>query len=110
MIQSDTEIAAVIAELKVAQEEVQTARAQGLFDSERPLLRVLKVELLARVKTIAGQTQQLRWLLQEVLEKETDGELLKTLRLLREQGTPTMVEQVEAIVKAKSDDQKAQKK
>src|SRR5579864_7257834 len=103
---SNTEITALIAELKAAQQEVQAASAQGILDAQRPLLGVLKVELAGRIKALAGQVRQRRWLLRELLENEADQQLLKTVRLLREQGAPTLVEQVEAIVTAKSTDQK----
>jgi len=75
---SDIEIAGLVEELKAAQEEAHSAIDQGLLDAPRPLLRVLKVELLGQIRAVATHVRQLRQLLHEVMEKETDQAPLPT--------------------------------
>jgi len=101
---SDIEIAGLVEELKAAQEEAHSAIDQGLLDAPRPLLRVLKVELLGQIRAVATHVRQLRQLLHEVMEKETDQAPLPTSY---EPGAPTMLEQVESIVRAKARDDKS---
>ena len=103
MKHSDVEIAGLVEELKAAQQEAHTARAQGLLDAQPPLLRVLKVELLGQIRAVALHVQQLRHHLGEVMEKETDQPRLPASC---EAGAPTMFEQVESIVTAKVRDEK----
>jgi hypothetical protein len=75
--------------------------SRGLLEGQRPLLRVLKVELFGQIKEVAEHVRQLRWLLHEMVEKENDEDLAETLRVMREGAGTSFVEQVEAMVSAK---------
>jgi len=98
---NDTGMNALVEELQAAQGELEDAVSRGLLEGQRSLLRVLKVELLGQINEVAEHVRKLRWLLHEMVEKESDEELVETLRVLREPGGVTFVEQVEAIVSAK---------
>ena len=43
-----------------------------ILDAQRPLLRALRAELFGRIKALAAQVRQLRWLWRELLEKDAD--------------------------------------
>ena len=102
MTVSNIEMSELVLELQAANEELRGAVSQGLLEGQRPLLRVLKVELLGQIKEVGEHVRQLRWLLREIMEKENNEEdLAETLRVLRERGGATFFEHVEAIVSAK---------
>jgi hypothetical protein len=103
MSHSDTDMASLVEALHAAERELQTVRSTGLLDSRRPLIHVLKVELLGHIQEAATHIRQLRWLLREMSEKQSEEELAETLRQLRERATATFLEQVDAIVSARLD-------
>ena len=88
MTVSNIEMSELVLELQAANEELRGAVSQGLLEGQRPLLRVLKVELLGQIKEVGEHVRQLRY-------------LAETLRVLRERGGATFFEHVEAIVSAK---------
>jgi len=98
---SNIEMSELVLELQAANEELRGAVSQGLLEGQRPLLRVLKVELLGQIKEVGEHVRQLRWLLREIMENEYNEDLAETLRVLRERGGATFFEHVEAIVSAK---------
>ena len=101
MTVSNIEMSELVLELQAANEELRGAVSQGLLEGQRPLLRVLKVELLSQIKEVGEHVRQLRWLLREIMEKENNEDLAETLRVLRERGGATFFEHVEALVSAK---------
>src|SRR5437899_6643028 len=101
MTVSNIEMSELVLELQAANEELRGAVSRGLLEGQRPLLRVLKVELFGQIKEVAEHVRQLRWLLHEMVEKENDEDLAETLRVMRERAGTSFVEQVEAMVSAK---------
>jgi hypothetical protein len=108
------EMVALVEELQVAQSELRDITAQGTMDAQGPLLQVLKVELLSEIKQVAEHVRQIRWLLQEMREKESDCNASEDgtrepEQELKGRFAPSLMEQVEELVRTKLSDQKGRR-
>jgi len=103
---SGVELGALVEELQAAHSELNEMSAQGLMDGQRPLLRVLKVELLGEIKQVAEHVGQIRWLLQEMRERDAEADPRDGTQLLRERNPPSLMDQVEELVRIKLRDDK----
>jgi hypothetical protein len=104
---SGVELGALVEELQTAQSELNEMSTQGLMDGQRPLLRVLKVELLGEIKQVAEHVGQIRWLLQEIREKDSECDPRDGTQVLGERNPPSLMDQVEELVRAKLRDGKS---
>ena len=101
MTHSGVELSALLEELQAAHSELNQMSAQGLMDGQRPLLRVLKVELLGEIKQVAEHVGQIRWLLQEMRDKDVEGDPRDCSQVLRERNPPSLMDQVDELVRTK---------
>jgi hypothetical protein len=94
------EMGSLIEELRRAQQEFELAAGGGAIESQGPVFAVLKSELLNQMKATAEHMRQLRWLLKELLAKDSETRLAQTLKASRERGGASFVEHVDAIITA----------
>lgn len=94
------ELGCLIEELRRAQQEFELAAGGGAIESHGPVFAVLKAELVNQMKATAEHMRQLRWLLKEMVAKDSDAHLAQTLKILRERGGASFVEHVDAIITA----------
>ena len=92
------EMGALIAELQRAQHDLELAADSGSLQSQQPLVRVLKIELLNQMKTVGEHMRQLRWLIAQMLTKESDNSPSQTSMLSGAMAGASLVEQVDAMV------------
>jgi len=104
---SGVEISALVEELQAAHAELSEMTTQGIIDGQRPLLRVLKVELLGEIKQTAEHVRQIRWLLQEMREKDVESGAKDADPIARERSAPSLMDLVEDLVRSKLRDQKS---
>jgi len=98
---SGVELNSLVEELQAADSELSKMAEQGLMDGQRPLVRVLKVELLGEIKQAAEHVAQIRWLLQEIREKDGVSDSKDAVQMLRERNAPSLLDRVEEMVRAK---------
>ena len=94
------ELSSLVEELRRAQQEFEIAAGSGAIESHGPAFAVLKAELLNQMKASAEHMRQLRWLVKEMVDKDSDTHLAQTLSILRERGGASFVEHVDAIIAA----------
>ena len=94
------EMGSLIEELQRAQHDLDMAADSGAFESQRPLVRVLKIELLNQMKTVSEHMRQLRWLVSQMLSNDSGNSAAPEIGVPSMVGNASLVEQVDAIVTA----------
>lgn len=94
------EMGSLIEELQRAQHDLDVAAGSGTLESQRPLVRVLTIELLNQIKTVGEHMRQLRWLVSQMLSNSSDNSAAQEGLVPCLVGSASLVEQVDAMVTA----------
>jgi hypothetical protein len=89
---------ALVVELQGAQKDFEAITARPL-EKQRPLFRVLKLELINHLKVTAEHVAQLRFFIKEITS-DSEADFADRLSNIHEHGGTSLVEHVDAIVTA----------